>query len=119
MPKKQRCRNICSAPRVERFLPEGEQVSGDRVTLSCDEFEAIRLIDYERRTQQQTAAQMHISRTTVAEIYASARRQLAEALLDGLEIEISGGYYHLCDGTNPYCFRPVCLKTGREKEHVD
>jgi len=117
MPKPQKYRRICSAPRFERFSPE-RQAKGT-VTLSWDEFETIRLIDYEGRTQQQTAAQMNISRTTAAEIYASARKKLAAVLLEGQCLTISGGHYHLCDGTNPDCFREICQKTGQKKEHAE
>ena len=42
-----------------------------------DEYEVIRLVDLEKKTHEQCSAQMDVSRTTVTEIYESARYKLA------------------------------------------
>ena len=41
---------------------------------------------------------MRIARTTVQSILAAARRKVAEALVNGLRLRITGGDYQLCDG---------------------
>lgn len=46
-------------------------------------FEAIRLIDLEHFTHEKCAKQMEISRTTVTEIYESARYKIADSLIHG------------------------------------
>lgn len=51
------------------------------ITLTVDEYEAIRLVDCQKRTHEQCAAQMEVSRTTVTEIYESARFKLPDSLV--------------------------------------
>lgn len=79
MARPSRCRRICFGPAYESFVPEGIPGSG-LVGLTLDEYEAIRLIDLERQTHAQCAKQMDISRTTVTEIYESARKKSQTAL---------------------------------------
>ena len=97
MPRPQRKRRICREPEYARFSPEGVE-SGEAVNLSCDEFETIRLMDQQGLTHEQCARRMDISRTTVTEVYESARRKIAEALVTGREIRIGGGSYRICGG---------------------
>ena len=48
---------------------------------------------------------MEISRTTVTEIYESARYKIADSLIHGKTLLISGGHYRLCQGdTSSHCF---------------
>ena len=112
MPRPQRCRRICREPEYNRFSPEGI-AKDSRVQLSIDEFEVIRLVDYEKKTHEQCAAQMDISRTTVTEIYESARYKIADSLINGKNLLISGGNYRLCDGSAaPCCGKPCGKLTG-------
>ena len=69
MPRPPRCRRICQAPQYETFSPEECPRESEAVTLTLDEYEVIRLVDLEKKTHEQCAAQMDISRTTVTEIY--------------------------------------------------
>lgn len=100
MPRPQRRRRICQEPEYARFRPEGVE-SGEAVRLTCDEFEAIRLVDYLGMTHEQCAARMDISRSTVTEVYESARKKIAGALVEGRELRIGGGSYRLCQGEGP------------------
>ena len=43
-----------------------------------------------------TAAQMGVARSTVQQVYDTARRRLAQALVEGRRLHISGGDYVLC-----------------------
>jgi len=110
MPRPQRCRRVCSEPQYTGFAPEGTECA-DTVTLTTDEFEAIRLIDLEQYTQEQCAEIMDVSRTTVTGIYESARRKIAEGIVRGRRIAIKGGNYRLCDGS------AFCKNCGRHKEN--
>ena len=101
MPRPQRCRRICSLPEYTCFEPSGSTSCSGEVVLSLDEYEAIRLMDYEGCTHEQCASVMQISRTTATEIYASARKKLAEAIVDGRPLVIGGGSVRLCDHVEP------------------
>ena len=71
--------------------------------MTVDEYEVIRLVDLKKYTHEQCAQQMGISRTTVTEIYESARYKLADSLVHGKVLSISGGNYCFCDGRDPFC----------------
>lgn len=94
MARKQRCRWIEGYPEYWSFSPE-EGCSSEPVVMSLDEFEVIRLLDREGLTQEQCAQRMGVSRTTVTAIYDSARKKMAEALVDGRGLRLSGGSYRL------------------------
>lgn len=114
MARPQRERRICALPRHTLFLPceDGET---EAVELSLDEYEAIRLMDREGCTHEQCAQVMQVSRTTVTEIYASARQKLAEVIVCGRKLVIGGGNVRLCDRSNP-CGRHFCTGAGTEKD---
>ena len=82
MPRKQRCRWIEGYPDHWEFSPE-EISNKEPVVMTLDEFETIRLLDREGLTQEQCAEKMGIARTTVTAIYESARRKVADALVEG------------------------------------
>lgn len=98
MPRPQKCRRICHMPYVRSFCPDGS-CDGGPILLMLDEYEVIRLVDLERKTHEQCAAQMDVSRSTVQEIYESARRKLAACLIHGRRLVISGGSYRVCGGS--------------------
>ena len=106
MARPQRCRRICTLPEHTLFLPADAPDTG-RIVLSLDEYEAIRLIDYEGCTHEQCAMVLQISRTTATEIYASARKKLAAVLVEGHQLEIEGGNVRLCDHVQP-CGQRSC-----------
>jgi len=61
------------------------------VVLLFEEYEAIRLTDYEGFTQEQAAEQMQVSRPTFTRIYEKARRSIAKSFIEGKTILIHGG----------------------------
>ena len=94
MPRPQKSRRICCYPDYWSFAPD-QDLAKETVVMSLDEFETIRLIDHQAKTQEQCAAEMNVARTTVTAIYESARKKLAVALVEGKRILISGGNYIL------------------------
>lgn len=105
-------------PAYNRFTPGGIPGS-ETVVLTIDEYEAIRLIDFQKCTHEQCAKQMDISRTTVTEIYESARYKLADSLVNGKNLVISGGHYRLCDGTASFCCHNRCTKADRSVGEIN
>ena len=109
MPRPRKWRRVCCLPESSRFGPL-DLCSVDTVTMTVDEYETIRLIDLDGFTQEQCAAQMDISRTTVQGIYDSARKKLAQSLVGGKVLIIEGGEYRLCDGQGRGCGKAGCRK---------
>ncbi len=97
MARPKKYRRVCEFPPTLGFAPSGGG-EADAVLLTLDEYEAIRLIDKEAFSQEQCGGQMGVSRATVQMIYASARKKLACALVDGRPLRIEGGEYRLCAG---------------------
>ena len=112
MERPTRCRRICIEPAYDSFRPEGIP-TGEKITMTVDEYEVIRLVDLKKYTHGQCAQQMGISRTTVTEIYESARYKLADSLVHGKVLSISGGNYCFCDGRDPFCCNQKCERTDR------
>jgi predicted DNA-binding protein (UPF0251 family) len=61
------------------------------VTLTIDEFEAVRLADLENLTQDQVAKQMKVHRSTISRIIASAHNKIADAFVNIKAVKIEGG----------------------------
>ena len=90
-----KARRVCSQPMVEVFGPL-DQDAATRVELTLEEYETIRLIDLLDCTQEECAGQMGVARTTVQAVYNSARKKLADCLVNGRQLAIRGGNYSLC-----------------------
>ena len=97
MPRRPRCRYISGFPDYWCFSPDDTEKNNGVITLTLDEYEVIRLIDKEGYNQEQCAAQMGVARTTVTNIYESARHKIAEVIVDGKYLQIAGGHYALPD----------------------
>ena len=100
MPRPRKCRKVCCLPDNDGFVPVrgGEELPP--IVLNVDEYESIRLIDREGFSQEQCGEYMRIARTTVQQIYAAARKKLADALVEGLPLRIEGGDFTLCNGNS-------------------
>ena len=74
------------------FKPRGVPLADlETVELTLDGLEAIRLADREGLYQEEAARRMGVSRPTFARILTQARRKVAEALVEGKSLVISGG----------------------------
>lgn len=63
----------------------------ERICLTIDEFEAVRLANLEGLKQVDAAKKMRISRTTFSRIIASAHRKIADGLVNIKVIKVEGG----------------------------
>ncbi len=117
MPRPKRCRRVCCLPKSCRFGPiDSAEAEGPLVTMTIDEYEAIRIIDLSGLSQEECALQMGVSRTTVQAIYLSARQKLALCLVHGKTLLLSGGSYVLCDGKNSGCGCDCCHKQPKNQK---
>lgn len=92
MPRPKQNRKISNPPLMKGFKPFGiPRRMLNSVTLLYDEYEAVRLLDYEGMNQDQAAVQMNVSRPTLTRIYEKARKTIAQALVEGNMIVIEGG----------------------------
>jgi predicted DNA-binding protein (UPF0251 family) len=89
-PKKTRW--VKCEPAERCFKPRCKPLSElQGVHLSLDEFEAIRLADLEELKQIAAARLMRVSRPTFSRIVASARKKIADGLVNIKAIRIEGG----------------------------
>lgn len=94
MPNRRRFRKITMPPPMEGFKPFGVPIGElEPVVLLYEEYEAIRLSDYENLIQEEAAKKMNISRPTFTRLYDKARKNIAKAFIEGKAIFIQGGNY--------------------------
>lgn len=102
-------RRISCAPGVTVYKPAGipaRELAWMR--LGVDEYEAVRLVDYEGLEQEAAAERLGVSRPTVSRILTRGRRKLAQMLVDGAALLIEGGPVSLPD---------ECGGSGRGRRH--
>ena len=117
MPRPKKCRSVCELPRTLAFSPDDLSDSREAVILTVEEYETIRLIDKEGLSQEQCSERMQVARTTVQQIYASARKKLATVLVEGLPLRIAGGDYRLCSGGRSSCAHSACYKQKLSEQY--
>lgn len=96
-------------PNCCQFGPIDKMEKG-QIDMTVDEFESIRLIDLEGFTQEECANRMQVARTTAQAIYNSARVKLAECVVNGKRLHITGGDYVLCGSQEQGCGCRHCPK---------
>jgi len=91
MPRPKRIRKMTNPPHFKGFRPIGISEENSPVVINYEEYEAIRLCDFELMGQVEAAKLMEISRPTFTRIYESARRKVAQAFVGGKTIVFEGG----------------------------
>ncbi len=92
MPRPPKHRKVNEPPLFTEFKPMG--VAGrfvDTVVMSIDEYEALRLADFEGLSHEQAAEEMEISRPTFSRLLDSAHRKVAQMIVQGKRLVIEGG----------------------------
>ena len=104
-------RTICEKPKMNIFGPKNFK-ENFCVEMSLEEYETIRLIDYNNLTQEECANFMGVARTTVQKIYEDARSKIADVLVNGKTLIIKGGNYQMCNNNNhgKHCNRKHCRR---------
>ncbi|MFA5839003.1 MAG: DUF134 domain-containing protein [Candidatus Paceibacterota bacterium] len=89
MPRPCKRRRIRGNPNSNYFKPAGIPIRElNEVELDISEFEAIRLKDLEGLEQEECAKKMNISQPTFHRIISSARKNIADAIINGKAIKI-------------------------------
>jgi len=91
-------RKIYHPPLMIGFKPYGIPLCKiENLKLKFEEYESIRLVNYDMLLQEQAAELMNVSRPTLTRIYNKALKIIAKAFIEGKAIEIEGGNYRLED----------------------
>ena len=87
-------RRVSCFPKATYYKPREIPLCGLEINnLSIEELEAIRLCDLLQIEQNEAADRMGVSRKTLWNDLQKARQKVADALVNGKAIEISGGEY--------------------------
>jgi predicted DNA-binding protein (UPF0251 family) len=98
MPRPRGCRRVAGPPGCVLFKPAGVPAAHvTEMVLEIDELEAIRLADLEGLYQEDAAERMDVSRQTFGRIVSSARRKVAQALVQGMSLRIGGGIVEMAE----------------------
>ena len=117
--KPRKKRNVLFPPHVLYFKPQGiPMVNLDIVVLTVDEYEAIRLADYEKLKHEEAAKEMNISRPTFTRLLESAHNKISDAIINGKAIRIEGGDFNFL-GKRYQCRNCSFLWNIDEKEKTD
>lgn len=96
MPRPHKSRKICNPPKMQGFKPFGIAFcDSEQILLQYDEYETIKLLNYEKLSQIEAAESMKISQPTLTRIYNSALVKIAQAFVEGKTILIEGGNFEL------------------------
>ena len=94
--------NTMTRPKKQRKVKEPPKISGmkpigipgrllEKIVMSIDEYEAIRLVDYEDKNHTEASEIMNVSRPTLSRLIEKARNKVAEALVGVKDLMIEGG----------------------------
>jgi len=89
MPRPCKQRRVRGRPNSSYFKPAGIRITElEETLLRADEFEAIRLKDSLSLDQNNCAEKMEVSQPTFHRLLNSARRKIADAIVNGKAIKI-------------------------------
>jgi predicted DNA-binding protein (UPF0251 family) len=95
-------RLVAHRPPVTVFKPAGVPARTLQwLRLALDEYEALRLADYQGLSQEEVAERLGVSRPTVSRILEDARRTVTQALVEGQALAIEGGPVQWAPGAWP------------------
>jgi predicted DNA-binding protein (UPF0251 family) len=114
------------------FKPMGVPMSlSEHISVQYEEYEALRLADYENLSHADAAQRMNVSRPTFTRMYEKIRKKVARAFVEGKTILIEGGnvefdkQWYRCPSCHtifhvPPDTIPVCVNCGEERvEHIN
>lgn len=91
MARPKRIRKIERLPGIKGYVPIGGTADQEPVIINLEEYESIRLSDFELLDHFEAAGRMGVSRPTFTRIYESARRKVATAFCQQKPMVFEGG----------------------------
>lgn len=114
-------RKLISPHKEITFTPAGNDTSGkEKVTLLSEEYEVIKLVDYEKMHHMQASKIMGISRPTLTRIYERARNKIAESLVELKDLclvegnSILGDNWFICQQCESVFNNPQDISSGNK-----
>ena len=111
-------RRVVAPPGFRGYKPYGNRAERkEHVDLLYEEYEAIKLADYDLMNHLEASHLMGVSRATFARVYESARRKIASALVETREIRSVFGNaaldesWHVCGDCHARFNIPATLDT--------
>jgi len=86
--RRKKIRYIQKMPKIAQFSPRGKPGRPDEIELKVDEYEAIKLADFQGYNQSEGAMAMGLSRPSFGRILRNGRKIVADALVNGKIIRI-------------------------------
>ena len=119
-PRITRLRKVLNPPVVAGFRPYGPETgtqNSEPIFLLYEEYEALRLCDFDMYNHHQASGIMGVSRPTFTRSYSAPRQKIAKAFVEGRQISIEGGKVYF-DSDWYRCKNCNCYfnNTEREKE---
>ncbi|WP_170829993.1 DUF134 domain-containing protein [Williamwhitmania taraxaci] len=117
-PRIKTIRKVLNPPLIKGFKPYGlTSIVGEPepILLLFEEYEALRLCDYDMCNHIQASQAMGISRPTFTRIYSSARQKIAKAFVEGRQMSIEGGKVYF-DSDWYACSSCHCFFNNPERE---
>lgn len=95
MPRPTKNRIVNTPPAFADFKPCGVRSKDlEKLNLTIDEYEAIRLADFEGLDHEEASKRMDISRPTFSRLIEKSRNKIAIFLIEGKHLKIDGGKVH-------------------------
>lgn len=114
MPRPSTQKTICRMPEACVFKPAGIPITArEKIILTLEEFESIRLADKIGLYQDKAAESMGTSRQTFARILDSAHKKVATALVESRPLIIEGGNVKFCSKDSCHT-RPGCPRQNSD-----
>jgi predicted DNA-binding protein (UPF0251 family) len=94
LPRPRRRRWVGHEPGVTFFKPRGVPMNQlEEITISIEEYEALKLADLQGKSQKDSAERMGVSQPTFNRLLSAARKKISNAIVNGKAIKIEGGHY--------------------------
>ncbi|MUU78446.1 DUF134 domain-containing protein [Winogradskyella endarachnes] len=92
MPRPKKKRKINHPPKMHGFKPFGIRFCDtEQVVMQYEEYETVKLVIYDKLSQDEAAEKIEVSRPTLTRIYNSALKKIGQAFVEGKSIVIKGG----------------------------